>query len=98
MASLAEIYVKKETLETILKTLNSKNENGVSITLSINDEVNNYGQNVTSYVTQSKEQREKKVSKFYVGNGKLFWTDGKITKAESKQQQQSSNNNDNEPF
>lgn len=77
MAHLAELYIKAETLQKVLDTLNAKKEkNGVSLTISVNDEVNQYGQNVSSYVSQSKEDRENKKPKFYVGNGKVFWSDG----------------------
>ena len=85
MSSLSEIYLKKEVLETLLKTVTAKGENGVSITISTSDETNNYGQNVTSFVSQTKEQREAKAGKYYVGNGKVFWTDGKITVAKKKE-------------
>jgi hypothetical protein len=85
MSSLSEIYLKKEVLETLLKTITAKGENGVSITISASDETNNYGQNVTSFVSQTKEQREAKAGKYYVGNGKVFWTDGKITVAKKKE-------------
>ena len=90
MSSLSEIYIKKEVLETMLKTVIAKNEKGVSITISINDETNQYGQNLSGFVSQTKEQREAKKDKFYVGNGKVFWTDGKITKPEAKPQGQQS--------
>jgi hypothetical protein len=86
MSSLSEIYLKKETLETLLKTITAKGENGVSITISTSDETNNYGQNVSSFVSQTKEQREAKAGKYYVGNGKVFWTDGKITVAKKKEE------------
>jgi hypothetical protein len=85
MSSLSEIYLKKEVLETLLKTVTAKGENGVSITISTSDETNQYGQNVTSFVSQTKEQREAKANKYYVGNGKVFWTDGKITVAKKKE-------------
>ena len=85
MSSLSEIYLKKETLETLLKTVTAKGENGVSITISTSDDSNQYGQNVTSFVSQTKEQREAKANKYYVGNGKVFWTDGKITVAKKKE-------------
>ena len=60
MSSLSEIYIKKEVLETMLKTVIAKNEKGVSITISINDETNQYGQNLSGFVSQTKEQREAK--------------------------------------
>lgn len=85
MASLNDLYIKKETLEVILKTIEKKGDKGISLTVSINDESNQYGQNLSAYVSQSKEDREAKKDRFYVGNGKTFWTDGKITVAEKQQ-------------
>jgi hypothetical protein len=84
MSALADIYIKTEVLETLLKTVKAKGDKGISITVSMQDETNQWGQNVSGYVSQTKEQREAKKDRFYVGNGKVFWTDGKITKAEKK--------------
>ena len=85
MSSLNNLYIKLDTLKTLVKVLEQKKENGISIDLSINDDVNDYGQNIKAYVSQSKEDREAKKDKFYVGNGKTFWTDGKITVATKKE-------------
>ena len=68
----------------MVDVLERKQENGISITISINDEVNNYGQNISAFVAQTKEQREAKTNKFYVGNGRTVWTDGKIQAFEYK--------------
>ena len=79
MASLSEIYVKKSTLEKIIKALNAKqgkDAEGVKLTISLSDQTNNYGQNVSVYVAQTKEQRDAKKPLFYVGNGKTFWSKG----------------------
>src|SRR6188768_1603382 len=86
MGSLSSLYIKKETLEMLLKGVTAKGEKGIEITISINDETNNYGQNLTSFVSQSKEQREAKKEKYYVGNGKVFWTDNKISLAGKKEE------------
>lgn len=61
-----------------------KNANGGydKYTMSINDTQDNYGNNVSVFVTQTKEEREAKAKKVYVGNGKVTWTDGNIVKAE----------------
>lgn len=64
----------------MLDVMTKKDMKGIELTASINDESNNYGQNVSVYVSQSKEEREAGQKKFYVGNGNVFWTDGKITK------------------
>lgn len=84
MASLNDLYIKEETLDTLLKTIRKKGQKGLSITVAINDDTNQWGQNVYAYVSQSKEDREAKKERFYVGNGKTFWTDGKISVAEKK--------------
>lgn len=79
MASLNSLWLKTETIRTLLETLEKKGDKGVEFTITINDEANQYNQNVGAYVSQTKEQREQKKPRFYVGNGKTFWTDGKIT-------------------
>lgn len=84
MASLSSIYIKKETLETILKTVNAKKEKGFEMTVSINDETNQWGQNVAAWASQSKEDRQAQKNKYYVGYGKCFWTNGEITTAEKQ--------------
>ena len=79
MASLSEIYLKKSTLETMLKALNAKqgkDAEGVKLTVSLSDKTNNFGQNVSVYVAQTKEQRDAKTPLFYVGHGKTFWSKG----------------------
>jgi len=92
MGSLSSIYLKKETLETLLKVVSQKSVAGVEITVSINDDSKKFEsksgdvfQNVSAYVSQTKEDRDSKKDKFYVGNGKCFWTDGKIVVAGNSQ-------------
>lgn len=84
MASLNSLYIKADVLKKLYDTVIAKqsqdpNIKGVSLTVSINDENNDYGQNISAFVEQTKEQREEKKPRFYVGNGKTFWTDGKIS-------------------
>ena len=86
MGSLSTIYIKKETLKTLLDVVTKKDEKGIEITISTNDDSNQFGQNISSYVSQSKEQREAKKDKFYVGNGKVFWTDGKVSVGVKKEE------------
>lgn len=54
-------------------------------TVSISDETDQYGNNVAMFVRQTKEEREAKAKRTYVGNGKVMWTDGTINKAEKKE-------------
>jgi len=51
-------------------------------TMSINDKQDDYGNNASIWVQQTKEERESKAPKKYVGNGKVQWTDSTIIKAE----------------
>ena len=105
MASLSEIYLKKSTLETILRALNAKqgkDAEGVKLTISLSDQPNNYGQNVSVYVAQTKEQRDAKTPLFYVGNGKTFWSKGETPVPQREQPTQGSQTvtaaNDGLPF
>lgn len=91
MANLSEIFLKQETLETLLNTVKAKGIKGVSLTISMNDEANDYGQNVQSYVSQTKEDREAKKPKFWTGSGKVFWSDGKPAMVVEKKQAHQSN-------
>lgn len=87
MSSLSSIYIKKETLQTLLDVVTKKGEKGLEITVSISDESNQWGQNVSAYVSQTKDQREEKRPRFYVGNGSCFWNDGKISKGVKPEEQ-----------
>lgn len=49
-----------------------------NFTIGVNDEANQFGQNVSLTDSQTKEEREAKKSKSYIGNGNVIWTDGNI--------------------
>jgi hypothetical protein len=54
------------------------------LTFSIADETR-YGNNISAFDSQTKEERDAKKPKDYLGNGKIFWTDGKISVAEREE-------------
>jgi hypothetical protein len=83
MAAIAETYYTIKNLELMLQEAR-RNGKGISITTNISDKTNEYGQNTSSFVSQNKEEREKKIPKLYVSNGKIIWTDGIIHVAEKK--------------
>ena len=56
-----------------------------NLTISVGDETR-YGNNVAFIDSQTKEERDAKVAKTYLGNGKVVWTDGKILLAEREEQ------------
>ena len=71
-----------------------------NLTISINDDTNQFGQNVTAIDSQTKEEREAKKPKNYLGNGSVVWTDGNI-KAVKKEQnvaEKAQTVSDNLPF
>lgn len=53
----------------------------LNLTASVNDETNDYGQNTSIYVSQSKEEREQKLNRQYLGNGKVVYVNGDVVVA-----------------
>ena len=75
MAGIISVGINKSKIEF--------NESGwANVTITLDNETNVYGQNVKVTMSQSKEEREAKEAKTYIGNGKVVWTDGVITKAD----------------
>lgn len=54
----------------------------LQITIAVNDETQ-FNNNCGIFLSQSKEDRESGVAREYIGNGRLVWTDGKVTVAEA---------------
>ena len=55
------------------------------ITITINDEVDQFGNQGPVMVEQSKEEREAKAAKVYLGNVKVVWTNGSNVPAAPRQ-------------
>ncbi len=84
MSALIDIYIKASKLQELINLVESENKQGINITVSIEKESNDYGNNVKSYIRQSKEEIEAKAAQKIVGYGKVFWTDGKIERGRIK--------------
>jgi hypothetical protein len=56
----------------------------LNLTIAVNDNLDNYGNNVSLTIQQSKEEREIKASKTYLGNGKVVYTNGDVKVAEKQ--------------
>ena len=67
-----------------LLNIGIKQEDGSykNYTLSLNDETNGYGQNVSVWESQTKDQQAAKEQRNFVGNGKVVWTDGNVKVAD----------------
>lgn len=46
----------------------------LNIQIALNDEIDQYGNNVGISINQTKEEREAKEKKVYLGNGKVVWS------------------------
>ena len=57
------------------------------ITITLNDEVDQFGNQGPVIVDQTKEEREAKVAKTYLGNVKVVWTNGDNVSAAPRQDQ-----------
>lgn len=65
----------------------------LNISITLNDEQDQFGNQGPIIVSQTKEERESKAPKKYLGNVKVVWTNGQNVAAASRdgQQQQQSN-------
>lgn len=77
----------------ILANFSTKQKDGSykNYTISISDNVDKYGNNVVVYESQTKEQRDAKEKKTYLGNGKVVWTDGNVLVPEKQTKNQVTN-------
>jgi len=65
----------------------------LKLTISVNDKLDKFGNNVSAWLEQSKEDRDAKMDKKFVGNGKVFWSKGDCLRA-----QDLADGSDDEPF
>ena len=67
----ASLDVSKISKDKLIKGAKG---NYLNITISVNDEADQYGNVLAVYESRSKEEREAKEKKNYLGNGKLVWS------------------------
>ncbi len=83
MASLITISIDTKKF----KRNDLKKGQYLNVTVALNDEVNDYGQNVAAWLSQDKEERENEEPRQYVGNGQVIWTDGNVFTAKEEDEQ-----------
>jgi hypothetical protein len=81
MSAIIEFSINLDKLDKS-KIVKGKKGNYYPLTVSVNDEPSAYGDNVSVFTSQSKEEREAKASRTYVANGKVVWTNGSIVAVE----------------
>ena len=67
------------------KIIDGKKGKYLLITVTINDEVDQFGNQGPVMVEQSKEERDAKAAKVYLGNVKVVWTNGSNVPAAPRQ-------------
>ena len=70
----------------------------VDIVVADRTEPDKYGNDVTAWVSQTKEERDAKQPKQYIANGKVNWTDGTIKVAEKDEPKVEVSKTDDLPF
>jgi len=60
------------------KIINGKKGRYLNIVVTVNDDIDQYGNQGPVLVDQSKEEREAKAEKVYLGNCKVVWTNGEF--------------------
>ena len=75
MASIIKTSINLDAIPKD-KIIVGKKGRYLTLTFTLNDEVDNYGNQGPVVVEQSKEERDAKAPKVYLGNVKVVWTNG----------------------
>ena len=75
MASIIKVSINLNEIPKD-KIIIGKKGKYLPITITLNDEVDQFGNQGPVIVDQTKEEREAKVAKTYLGNVKVVWTNG----------------------
>ena len=86
MASIIKTSINLDAIPKD-KIYQGKKGKYLSLVITLNDEVDQFGNQGPVIVSQSKEEREAKQAKTYLGNVKLVWTNGEVKKFDNPQQQ-----------
>jgi hypothetical protein len=70
----------------------------LNIQVSVNDETDKYGNNASITIQQTKEERDNKANRTYLGNGKVVYVNGVVKVAEKQENTTQNANDDNSPF
>jgi hypothetical protein len=78
MSSLLNLSIRVDKLPREKFVMGKDGAVYFNFTVAVNDDANQFGQNVSAYDSQTKEERDAKKAKNYLGNGNVVWTDGNI--------------------
>tara|TARA_R100001463_G_scaffold21762_2_gene52227 strand:+ start:328 stop:639 length:312 start_codon:yes stop_codon:yes gene_type:complete len=86
MASIIKTSINLNNIDKT-KIINGKKGKYLPITITLNDEVDQFGNQGPVVVAQTKEERESKTEKVYLGNVQVVWTNGTNVEAAPRQDQ-----------
>lgn len=86
MASIIKTSINLDSIPKD-KIIMGKKGKYLPLTITLNDEVDQFGNNGPVIVEQSKEERDAKASKVYLGNVKVVWTNGTNVEAAPREGQ-----------
>ena len=75
MASIIKTSINLDLIDKS-KIYVGKKGKYLPVTITLNDELDNFGNNGPIIIEQTKEEREAKAPKVYLGNVKVVWTNG----------------------
>ena len=74
MGQLINAQINKSKLKDLVHYTNkTTGDDSVNITISVNDTPDKYGNNASIWISQTKEERDAKANKTYIGNGKVVY-------------------------
>jgi hypothetical protein len=83
------------------KLVKGKKGTYANITVSVNDEDDQFGNNTSVWESQTKEERDDKVDRNFLGNGKVVWSSqssNDTKKTSSKKASKQDDDSDDLPF
>ena len=75
MASIIKTSINLNAIDKS-KIIDGKKGKYLPVTITLNDEVDQFGNQGPVIISQTKEEREGKVDKVYLGNVQVVWTNG----------------------
>jgi hypothetical protein len=86
MASILKTSINLNKIDKS-KIIEGKKGKYLPITITINDEVDQFGNNGPVVISQTKEEREAKTEKVFLGNVQVVWTNGDNVNVAPRQDQ-----------
>lgn len=87
MASIIKTSINLNNIDKD-KIINGAKGKYLPIVITLNDEVDQFGNQGPVIIEQSKEERESKAAKVYLGNVKVVWSNGQNVDAAPREGQQ----------